>query len=193
MRNISILGWQKFCSWNPFLQVVFFVSDPNLGIIFHYPCIHIHGKRNPLAWQDGGHFSEALLSLSPHLGSGADDGLSHLLQRLQRLSPPHSGSLRSAPLLEGGFTLSTHSYTLVILDLFFGGLMKDIQTAESSPHKCRHLAPFKEGKFGEVGSNRNSQTRHVSNYTTNSWSECLWLELQLLTNQSWPIPNALSI
>ena len=37
---------------------------------------------------------------------------------------------------------------------------------------------FKEGKFGAVwaleGSNSNSQSRHVSNSTTNSWSECLW-------------------
>ena len=48
-------------------------------------------------------------------------------------------------------TKHTFGYTLAILYLFFGGLMKGIQTAESSPHKCRHLAPFKEGKFWVVG------------------------------------------
>ena len=38
-------------------------------------------------------------------------------------------------------------------------LMARIQTAEITPCYCRHLLPFKEGKFGEVwaldGSNRN--------------------------------------
>ena len=47
-----------------------------------------------------------------------------------------------------------------------------IQTAEITPW---FLLPFKEGKFGTIwaldGSNSNSQTRHVSNSTTNSWSE----------------------
>ena len=28
--------------------------------------------------------------------------------------------------------------------------MEGIQTAEINPRKCRHLAPFKEGKFGAV-------------------------------------------
>ena len=45
--------------------------------------------------------------------------------------------------------------------------------------------PLKEGKFGAVwsldGSNINSQTWHVSNSTTNSQRECLWLEHLVLT------------
>ena len=48
------------------------------------------------------------------------------------------------------------------------GEMARILTTEIAPRYCRHL-------FGAVwaldGSNSNSQTRHVSNSTTNSWSE----------------------
>ena len=51
-------------------------------------------------------------------------------------------------------------------------IMEGIQTAEIGPRQCRHLLPFKEGKFGGVwaldGSNSNYQTRHVSNSTTDS-------------------------
>ena len=47
-----------------------------------------------------------------------------------------------------------------------------------------HLAPYKAGKFGAVWaldcSNRNSHTRHVSNITPYSWSECLWLGTQIV-------------
>ena len=51
--------------------------------------------------------------------------------------------------------------------------MAGIQTDEIILRKCHHLLPFKEGEFRAIwaldGSNSNSQTRHVSNSTTNSW------------------------
>ena len=46
-----------------------------------------------------------------------------------------------------------------------------------------NLLPFQEGKFGTVwaldGNNSNSQTRHVSKSTTNSWSELVQLKSHL--------------
>ena len=57
--------------------------------------------------------------------------------------------------------------------------MAGIQTDEITPRKCHHLLTFKEGEFRANwaldGSNSNSQTRHVSNSTINSWSKRLWL------------------
>ena len=63
--------------------------------------------------------------------------------------------------------------------------MEGIQTVEIGPRYCPHLAPFQEGKFGAVwaldGSNSISQTRHVSNSTTNS--------LSLIESRSLRIPQ----
>ena len=56
--------------------------------------------------------------------------------------------------------------------------MARIQTAEITTLQCPHLFPFNEGKFLAVwaldGSNSNSQTRHVSKSTTNSWIRAMF-------------------
>ena len=63
-------------------------------------------------------------------------------------------------------------YDVTIMNHMSIAKWQEILTAEITPRYCRHLLPFKEGKFGAVwafdGSNSYSQTRHVSKTTTNS-------------------------
>ena len=103
--------------------------------------------------------------------------LPSVLLRLCRSWKDNQPTHRTAPLQCPG-----NKFLSSFIILQHNQTMADIKTAEITPRQCRHLLPFKEGKFGVVwaldGSNRNSQTRHVSQQTAGS-------EFPYFTNFGW--------